>query len=292
MAGSIREALTRAITREPREYREVPQQLKESTVTNEPISTIKTQVVTITPALANAWLVHNTHNRPMSEGVVKKYAAIMSAGQWQLNGEAIIFASDGSLMSGQHRLKACALAGKNFQSLVTTGVERSTFATIDTHRRRGVADVLSIEGVKCAHRVASVARLYLHIRDGNMASRCVANEAYIELVAAHPAIAKWGGMLRKQDKQFKSYVFSALAHVDEIYGHDMAQGIYDKLVDGVGLSDGDPELVLRNRLLLNKVTEDEGVALTIKAFNYSLEGKRVKNIQYRPSDEATKLLGL
>lgn len=296
MARSLREAL--AVALKPKAVQTAVQtavhkpQMEVVIMAQAQSSTIKTQVQTITPALAKVWLTHNTHNRPMSDLVVKKYTAVMAAGDWKLNGESIIFANDGSLMSGQHRLQACVNADKSFQSIVTTGVDRATFATIDTHRRRGAADVLSIEGVKCANRVANVARLYVHILKGNVASRGISNEGYVDLVAAHPAINKWGNMLRKQDKQFKGYVFSALAHTEELYGADVAHSIYDKLVDGVGLTAGDPELALRNRLLLGKVTEDEGVALTIKAFNYSLEGRRVKFITYRSTEAQPTFLGL
>ncbi len=70
---------------------------------------IASNVQTITPNLAKVWLTRNTHNRPMSAAVVKKYTKYMLEGQWRLNGEAIIFADDGSLMSGQHRLQACII---------------------------------------------------------------------------------------------------------------------------------------------------------------------------------------
>lgn len=290
MAGSIREALTRAITREPREVaKEAVQQLTEVDMQQKAIAT---QVQTITPALAQVWMARNTHNRPMSDFVVKKYAKYMTDGQWRLNGEPIIFAKDGSLMSGQHRLQACINSGASFQSVVITGVDRNTFATLDTHRRRTAGDVLSIDGVKNSLRVAAAARAYVRMKHGSWTSRNYTNEQYADFVAKHPSVAKWGAMKRKQDKAFKAYVFGALAAVEDIYGAEIAQSIYDKLVEGVGVVKGDAEQALRNRLTLDKLSEEEGLALTIKAFNFSLEGRTVQRLLYKDTEAFPELIGM
>lgn len=253
---------------------------------------IATQVHTITPAQAQLWMGRNTHNRPMSVSVVKKYAKYMADGLWQLNGEPIIFADDGSLMSGQHRLQACINANVPFESVVMTGVDRKAFATLDTHRRRTASDVLAIEGVKYGARVAAAARAYVRIKLGNSAMRNYTNQQFAEFVAEHPALTTWGAPTSKLAKSFKSYVFGVLAAVADIYGDEIAQDFYDKIIDGVGVEKTDPEYHLRNRLLTDKLTEEVGIALTVKAINLSIEGRKIKQLKLADTEGFPELIGL
>ena len=294
MARSLREAFTRAITREPREVvQEVVQE-----ATHKPLEAVMQQnkiasnVQTITPNLAKVWLTRNTHNRPMSVAVVKKYTKYMLEGQWRLNGEAIIFADDGSLMSGQHRLQACVNANKPFQSVVITGVDRSTFATLDTHKKRTAADVLGIEGVKNCSRVAATARAYVRVKYGIMAARNFTNEQYAEFVADHPSVVKWGSTKTKQTAMFKAYVFGVIAAIEDTYDAATAQQFYEKLVEGIGLHKNDPEMLLRNRMLVTNLMEEEGMALTIKAFNFRVAGKPVKQLKMMPQEEFPRIIGM
>lgn len=72
--------------------------------------------MTITPALAKEWLEHNEFNRTISKTRLELYAKQMKDGEWQYNHESIKIYEDGSLMDGQHRLKACILADTPFIS--------------------------------------------------------------------------------------------------------------------------------------------------------------------------------
>lgn len=253
---------------------------------------IASNVQTITPNLAKVWLTRNTHNRPMSAAVVKKYTKYMLEGQWRLNGEAIIFADDGSLMSGQHRLQACVNANKPFQSVVITGVDRSTFATLDTHKKRTAADVLGIEGVKNCSRVAATARAYVRLKYSIMTARNYTNEQYADFVANHPSVIKWGSIKTKQTNMFKAFVFGVIAAIEDTYDAATAQQFYEKVIEGIGLQKGDPEMLLRNRMLSTNLLEEEGIALTIKAFNFRVAGKPVKQLKMMPQEEFPRIIGM
>lgn len=281
MARSLKEAIAKAINQKQTTQEEVMQQPK-----------IATQVHTITPAQAQLWMARNTHNRPLSKHVVKKYAKYMSDGMWQLNGEPIIFAADGSLMSGQHRLQACISAGVPFQSVVMTGVDRDAFATLDTHRRRTASDVLAIEGVKYGNRVAAAARAFVRIKHGSWTARNYTNQQFAEFVAAHPSLTKWGAPTSKIAKSFKSYVFGVLSAVADVYGDEITQDFYDKIIDGIGVSKTDPEYHLRTRLLTDKVDEETGIALTVKAINFSIEGRKIKQLKLLDTEAFPELIGL
>ncbi len=88
---------------------------------------IQAKLEKITPAMAEEYLKHNTNNyRAISDRRIKTYAADMRNGCWQVNGEAIEFAEDGTLLNGQHRLKAIIESGATVPILVVRGVKNDT----------------------------------------------------------------------------------------------------------------------------------------------------------------------
>ena len=81
------------------------------------------KVEKITPEMAAKYLKRNVDNyRRISKSKVAQYAAEMKAGKWQTNGEGIMFAQDGKLKNGQHRLAAILQAGIPVEMAVITGV--------------------------------------------------------------------------------------------------------------------------------------------------------------------------
>lgn len=121
------------------------------------------KVVSVTPSLAAEWLEkHNNGNRPIRPGVVKKYVAMMQAGQWSLSPDGIIFGDGGRLIQGQHRLTAIVRSGVTCEMLVTTGVSNDVFKVLDRGAPRTVADVLGVN-----KRLAEIARLAAVIKIGN-----------------------------------------------------------------------------------------------------------------------------
>lgn len=105
------------------------------------------KVETITPEIAKVYLEHNTNNRKENKGHVAFLAKQMSAGEWQMNGEAIVFDKDGNLSNGQHRLKACILANVPFTTAVVRGVEPKAFSTFDSGYKRSSSQVFQIADI-------------------------------------------------------------------------------------------------------------------------------------------------
>ncbi len=84
---------------------------------------IAVKVETITPPMAKEYLRANTNNyRKLSRSRVKQYAADISAGKWELNGETIVFDENGVLKDGQHRLAGVVMSGKSIQTFVIRGI--------------------------------------------------------------------------------------------------------------------------------------------------------------------------
>ena len=117
---------------------------------------MKTEIVTITPAMAEKWLKGTTSgNRPVRRTHVKSIAAQIEKGQWQLNGESIIVDDNGNIVDGQHRLLAIIHAGKSVDSIVVRGVNPDSFKTIDSGATRQAGDVLTLSGYKSGKALAA-----------------------------------------------------------------------------------------------------------------------------------------
>lgn len=106
---------------------------------------IKVEVVNITPEIAEEMLTHNINNRHLNPGLADKYAADMKNGDWQLNGETIVFSEDGVLMDGQHRLHGIIRAGVAVPMTVVRGVDRNV-KLFNCGRKRNTRDIMSIYG--------------------------------------------------------------------------------------------------------------------------------------------------
>lgn len=116
---------------------------------------MQTNTVTITPAMAVQWLETNTVNRPLRRSVVEGLVLAYQRGEHRLTHQGIAFAESGELLDGQHRLTAISKMPADFsiQILVSTGLPKDAFDSIDQGLKRSHGDVLRI-----SQGLASVAR--------------------------------------------------------------------------------------------------------------------------------------
>lgn len=105
---------------------------------------MRTELVKITPVLAEHYLSKNTLNRNVSQRLVNKYAHDMESGSWMLNHQGIAFYEDGSVADGQHRLLAVIQSGKTVSMMVTFGLKKPVATTIDGGRKRSLSDGIKI----------------------------------------------------------------------------------------------------------------------------------------------------
>ncbi|WP_321792804.1 hypothetical protein [Caballeronia sp. J97] len=103
--------------------------------------------VAVSPALAERWLGSNHGNRFVKPRLVRYYAQQMKSGRWRLNGECIKFATDGSMIDGQHRLNGVVQSGVTVEMEVRVGLDRDAALTVDTGAARTAADVMSMRGL-------------------------------------------------------------------------------------------------------------------------------------------------
>lgn len=121
-----------------------------------PQSTIVSRVACVTTAFAAGVVAdHNKRNRPYSKGLAAIYANEFLRGKWKLNGEPLIFDTDGQCVSGQHRLHGFLMAQQalesgqvwpdaqsEFDCVIVSGVAPETADSVDTGKGRNHADVL------------------------------------------------------------------------------------------------------------------------------------------------------
>jgi len=233
----------------------------------------------VTPAMARAFLDAAGVNRPVGRQIVHRYAAAMTAGEWQLTHEGIAFGTDGLLMDGQHRLAAILESGVSVPLFVFMNIDRSVFSKIDIGAKRTAAHILSICGKKnCNVLAASLQLLHQYSNPagnnnmypgwGSMASPT----SLLDLLGEHPEIelsAKYGKdsthILTAACGAFSHYVFSRM-------DKDAADEFFARLADGANLDGGHPVLLLRNRLIrdragMTRLPRRTRLALTFKAWN-------------------------
>lgn len=154
----------------------------------------------ITPEQAQYWLDnHNTANRKLREPHAANIARQMDLGYW--NGdthEGIAFAKDGSLIDGQHRLRAVVLHGRPVEMLVWTGQEPDNRLVVGAGTPRTAADTLQIAGYQVTRHVpATLNRLItggVEVKRGEKLSTKELEAAYLQhreaVEFAHTALPK------------------------------------------------------------------------------------------------------
>lgn len=108
---------------------------------------MRTEIVTVTPNLAEEWLEHNTRTRRVSRAKVRQIRDDIEHDNWDLHHQGIGFYEDGVLADGQTRLTAIKEAGKPVPVMVTWGLPKEAGSSIDRHRPRSDADSIRIGGL-------------------------------------------------------------------------------------------------------------------------------------------------
>lgn len=254
---------------------------------------------TITPAQAAEWLEANLaegHNRSLRRERAEAFARDMESGNWRDNGETLKFDWNGRLIDGQHRLAALVRAGIPHRFLVVRGVDPDSIHTIDMGVARRYADVLRMNGVRNGAQMASMERrLYLWKRRGVKVARggvkaltstelLEFRQGYHQLLSL--ALSR-GQDLRKKFARVSPSTFGAAYILFTEKDPAMADKFFDMLLSGVGFGEDrrHPVLVLRERLAdgsrqfeAKRTSEDEKLALMIRAWNHFRDGKPVSTL--------------
>lgn len=257
-------------------------------------SKVRTETVVINPELATKLLEANSFNRPIKNSKVEEYADQMKRKVWELNGETIIVATTGRLLDGQHRLWACIESGAEFETVLVTGVDESTFSTIDTGMKRSAGDVLSIGGItKNVTTVAAAAVTCIEYRRGILRSKGghtkgkPTRQEVLAYVEKNRQLEMWVEKARASNNWTVTYAsnIAAVLHLGAVRYREQAEEFLLGWLTGENLGSKSPILALRNRLGTEKrLAKSTRLGLIIYAWNAfvdkrALQFLRVSNSQ-------------
>jgi hypothetical protein len=197
---------------------------------------------------------------------------------------------DDKVIDGQHRLESVVRSKVTIQSWVMTGLPSDVFDTIDVGKRRSAGDTLACRGEKNAHRMAAALIMIDKYMTGRVEKSTQYSNAEIEeLLQKYPDVrnsmmtgTKGKGLLLASVLDSCHYLFTKKDPV-------MAEVFMERIVKGVGLEEGDPWYVLRERLLANSISNSKlskalMMALCIKAWNHAREGSRINHLKLAMQD--------
>jgi hypothetical protein len=219
----------------------------------EPAMNATVELVTAEKALA--WLTNASRNRPIVDSAVRRYGADMETGRWTLNGQGIIFDTNGKLVDGRHRLTAIVATNAEVPMLVVRGALPEAFETMDSGRTRTLANTLAIEGHKNAAATSATARICFAYVSGMNLKFSATRSELLELIRRHPLIETYASMVASRDYLIKSLgvprnsLAAVLAIANDAGAHEQdVREFFDGFATGEGLFHGDPRLTLRRWL--------------------------------------------
>jgi hypothetical protein len=221
----------------------------------------------MTPELA-AWILEhaNGHNRKMSPGFVRRFAADIIAGLWKDNGDSIRFDWNGQLLDGQHRLAAIVESGVTLLATVTLGLDPAVYDTIDQgrHRDRGQVFEQAYRGTGLCNNpvvTAAVAAMVSIYEDGGRSfyggrnQTPVSTPSLMKLMAERPALIASAAFGESKGRSAKTRLIEAYPRVlgscHYLFGvvdAPLRDFFFQALESGAGLDETDPVLAVRRKL--------------------------------------------
>lgn len=256
---------------------------------------ISAEVEQITPEIARRYMALNENFRPLDSQRVLKYAREMQAGAWEVNGDAIRFDGDGSLVDGQHRLAAVIESGVTIYALVVMGITAASLSTIDRGKPRSISQWLSAKGIKNAKMAAAVSRYVLAHEKGMWGLKSwrtsdFTDSEVIEFAFENESRIQDAISLchRKQLNLSRSHLASILmcgSNPGHATKNATATYFVEGLVSGAGLDEHEPVLHLRNLLLSPRATHAVGSnymkrMLTTIAWNKTVLGEPTRSLRF------------
>lgn len=242
------------------------------------------EIVTITPAIAERLLELNENNRLINEDQISAIAKDISSGFWQLNGETIIVSKDGLLNDGQNRLHAVVRAGEPIRTAIMFGVSRESRMSVDMGRQRRASDFLRMDGVSNSFRAAALVAIFELYKRGVYSNNVGRNGIKItkqELLAAYYARQKqYDHALQICDghkiaRSMGGTPICAGYMICKEVNATEAEVFFARLIDGTSLQRGSVILAVRNRLMdsSNRLHSHEKLELILRAWNMWRAGK-------------------
>lgn len=251
----------------------------------------------ITPQMAKDWLARNTKNRALRPNLVDHLAKVILFGEWQVNGDAIRFDTNGKLLDGQHRLQAIVAADKAVESFVIEGLPPKTQETMDMGRKRQISDVLSLRGESQPIHLAAVITMMWKFENGRMwhgnNSRPTLGQA-LKVLDEHPELRdaiRHGSNFHNKVQIPTTVIATSWAlfnAIDETDCRDFWTAVTTSFhLDGTPHMADSPTYALqryaqRNATGRNRVSSIHMMGIVIKAWNHYRQGNRIAHLRFNP----------
>jgi hypothetical protein len=263
---------------------------------------VRVSIVRVTPDVAREWLEKNQRNRKLSKKHRNFLSSVMKAGDYLLNGETIIFDTDGILMDGQHRLYAVIESETAQDFLVVRGIVPEAFDTLDGGRARTTGEVLAMEGEVNGNAIAGAVSQFIQFidRGGVMYSsgsgdrvRKATPRLTARVLSAHPGLRESVAAMRNSPvyKNQQGYVLHYLFGVAD---RRLADDFLSVLCNGSS-DTGRPFNVIRESLIRTPLTSSARLAFAakcVKAFNAERSGERPKMFKVGDKEDFPTIDGL
>lgn len=240
------------------------------------------EVVSLTPALAELLLERNPNNRSIRERKVDEYKADIAAGNWSLNGETIKISTDGLLNDGQHRCRAVIAAATPIKTAIVFGLPRDSRMTVDQGAVRTAGNYLGMDGVANGNVVAAVASLLwqheVHGKITDGSSRRPTRAQVRETTHRHPGIVDSVNAVPNGRVAGSKSILVFCHYLIARHARHQANEFISRLCLGAGLPEDDPVYQCRERLLVrNKPLKPaEKINLILRTWNAVRRGRKMR----------------
>lgn len=253
----------------------------------------------ITSKTAKEWLEYNTFNRRISEALVSTYAEAMINDEWVLNGEPIIFDREGRLQSGQHRLMAVIESGKSIWSVVVRGAEPDFIYSLDSGRKRRLADALVLRGeINVAHLSSCLTWTWRYEHQAmDRLSFTPSTTHLLQILDERSALreAVRAGSRVSNSIGVTAGLYAALYHQFTLINAEEADEFTEMLMTGANLPPDSPIFALRRWLIRAKMSDRRPPthvygAVTIKAWNAWREHAPLRAVRWAANEAFPEII--
>lgn len=251
----------------------------------------------IGPKEAKEMLAHNSHNRPIRRKAIDNYARLMRESKWGEGDSQIVFAEDGTLLNGQHRLMAVVASDTHQAFDIKRGAPMESQNLMDVGIVRRAGDALTLAGFRDGGITAAAIKLACSLEQGTT-DRYIkfSSSEIVEFAAMNPDIFDAVSLARRTYEQTRfpapgitSGVYFVMA---KHYGWESVFQFADAYSYGSGLAEGDPALTLRKRTIgilasHRKPRQGEQVYLLQRAMLHRVAGNKITRLVYDPNEAKT-----
>lgn len=275
-----------------------------------------TKIEIITPQIAKEYLETNLdRQRNVTKSHRFHLAQQMARGQWVMTGEPIMFDVDGRLVNGQHRLWAIIDSGVSLEFVVIRDIPRESFLSMDRGKVRSNANIFAIHGTKNHTTLASATFGVLNYRRALAVTKVINGKVVrggslntytrpssSELIAEYDAnaesydhAANLASYMKKLCAPSVVATLSALAMIDACHNSWEVKLFWESIKTGAGLMNGDPELVLLNKLRSNdkrsaKLTTNTTLIMAVKCWNAYISNRRISTVRAEDGEPAPRVM--